>query len=95
MMKRFMGLSLAVCFAAMISSTVAHAEPGITMVVGSGQLSCGQFIAAIADAPPGKHRELNTAKGVFVSEHKAHEEWLLGFVSGFNYAHPTDGDDME
>jgi hypothetical protein len=57
--------------------------------------SCGQFIAAIGDVPPGKYREVNTAKGVFVSEHRAHEEWLMGFVTGFNYAHPTDGDDME
>jgi hypothetical protein len=55
MMKRFdMGLSLAVCFAAMIRCAVANAETG-TYVSGIGANSCGEFIASIGKSPPGKH----------------------------------------
>jgi hypothetical protein len=70
----------------------AHAETGQTFVIGAGnESSCGKFIAAISDLPPGKYREVNGAKGsIFVSENKAYQEWLMGFVSGFNAAHAGD-----
>ena len=84
-MKRFdMRVSLAVCLAAMIWGAVAHAETGSTFVMGSGQDSCGKFIAAVGDASPGKYREINA--GVFVSENEAYLQWLMGFVSGVNAA---------
>jgi hypothetical protein len=55
MMKRLkMPASLAVCFAGMIWGAVAHAESGKVRVIGAGANSCGQFIATIGDAPPGK-----------------------------------------
>jgi hypothetical protein len=94
MMKRFdIRVSLAVCLAAMIWGTVAHAETESTYVIGlGGHDSCGKFIAAIGDAPPGKYREMNVPNGVFVTEHTVHLEWLMGFVSGFNY---RSGGDME
>ena len=88
MVKRFdMRVSLAVCFAAMISGAVAHAEPGSTIdIMGSGQYSCGKFIGALGDLPPGKYRE----KSGFVSENKAYTEWLMGFVMGYSAAHGGD-----
>jgi len=84
MMKRFdMGLSLAVCFAAMIGGAVAHAEPGST-IWGMGVDSCGQFIGAIGKSPPGKYEYIDTRSGHFVSENANYQQWLLGFVSAAN-----------
>ena len=87
MMKRFdMGLSLAVCFAAMIWGAVANAEPGTIPVMGSGRESCGRLIAAIGNDPPGPGEEIimETKRGVFFGEYKKYQEWLMGFVAGFN-----------
>jgi hypothetical protein len=83
MMKRFdMGLSLAVCFAAMIWGTVAHAEP--VRVAGIGNLSCGKFIASIGKRAPGEI--MTTRNGDLVTENAEYLQWLLGFVTGFNSA---------
>ena len=86
MMKRFdMGLSLAVCFAAMIWGAVAHAEPGMTHLTGIGVNSCGQFIAAIGKNAPGKNEYIDTRSGShLVSENVVYRHWLMGFVSGVN-----------
>ena len=51
----------------LLTAGVAHAESETTAVIGWD--SCGKFIAALGDAPLGKFRGINTAKGVFVSEH--------------------------
>ena len=89
-MKRF-GVSAAICLAVMIWGSVSHAEPSAVFAIGSGtELSCGEFIAAIGDLPPGEHRKMNNAMGVFVSEYKGYQEWLMGFMSGFNFAHAGD-----
>jgi hypothetical protein len=84
MMKRF-GVSLAVCF--VIWGSVAHAETGVTHVLGAGYDSCGQLIAAVGDAPPGKFKKRNTATGVLLNEYARYQEWLGGFISGFNAVH--------
>jgi hypothetical protein len=97
-MRRFdMRVSLAVCFAAMIWGTVAHAGPEITYFanVGSvGSNSCGKLIAAVGKYGfPGKKQVLdNTDYGRFVSENSEYQQWLLGFVSGFNAAHASEPD---
>jgi hypothetical protein len=87
-MMRYFDALLAVCFGLLLMA-VAHAEP-IVAVMGGGQNSCGKFIGAIGGAPPGKYREMNTGSGVFVSEYRRYQEWLMGFVSGFNSAHSDD-----
>jgi hypothetical protein len=33
---------------------------------------------------------MNTPSGVFVNEYTQYQEWLMGFVSGFNDAHAND-----
>jgi hypothetical protein len=66
---------------------VAHAEPGDIFVIGRGSYSCGQFIGTIGKRPPGKVDEMNTREGDFVSENAEYQQWLLGFVSGFNATH--------
>jgi hypothetical protein len=81
----------------LLTADVAHAESkcsnpnGCTFVIGVRRYSCGKLIAAIGDVPPGKQREMNTAKGVFVDEHAEYQEWLMGFVSGYNFAYSAAG----
>ena len=53
-------------------------------MIGRGSYSCGQFIGTIGKRPPGKVDEMNTREGDFVSENAEYQQWLLGFVSGFN-----------
>jgi hypothetical protein len=83
MMKRFVGRA-AICFAAMSWGAAAHAETGGVFVIGSGQDSCGKLIAAVDGVPPGKYKQMNTQSGVFIGESTKYQEWLMGFVSGFN-----------
>jgi hypothetical protein len=85
MMKRFdIGLSFAVCFAAMIWGAVAHAD---VLMLGIGNKSCGQFIAASGKRPPGIVRSIRTPDGdLLESENAEYLQWLLAFVSGFNSA---------
>jgi hypothetical protein len=81
-----MRVSIAVCFAAMILGAVAHAESPGAYTIGIGNYSCGRFIAAIGKNAPGKIRSIPTGDGDFVSEIAEYQQWLLGFVSGFNSA---------
>jgi hypothetical protein len=84
-MKRF-GMRAAICFAAMIGGTVAHAETTVT-VFGTGAFSCGKFIATIGNAAPGKVLVMdNTGSGRFISENSMYQQWLTGFMTGVNVA---------
>ena len=96
-----MRVSLAVCFAAIFWGAVAHADsPAVTVqgvgvhsdtyVVGIGQSSCSSFIAAIGNTRPGMMKKMDTPDGAFVGENAEYQEWLLGFVSGFNEAQYGD-----
>jgi hypothetical protein len=38
---------------------------------------------------------MNTAKGIFIDEHTQYQEWLTGFVSGYNSAHAAAGDEQQ
>jgi hypothetical protein len=72
---------------AVLMADVAHAE-GVA-VFGSGQNSCGKLVAAAGNIPPGVHyRSTNHEVGDIVNEYAQYQEWLMGFVSGFN-AHQT------
>ena len=83
MMKRFdMRVSLAVCFAAMIWGAVAHAE---VTGWGVGSHSCGRFIATIGNLPPGEYRSVDPRNDHFVSENTQYQQWLMGFLTGFNF----------
>jgi hypothetical protein len=68
----------------------AHAESGTTFVIGAGHDSCGQFIATIGKHAPGMMGVMPTGDGDFVSKNAEYQQWLLGFVSGFNVAHPDE-----
>jgi hypothetical protein len=86
MMKRFdMRALLAICFGLLLTA-VAHGQTGPVSVGGMGGYSCGQFIATIGKHPPGMMQTMNTGDGYLVSENAEYQQWLLGFVSGFNYS---------
>jgi hypothetical protein len=67
----------------------AHGEMGNTFQMGVGMHSCGRLIAAVGGIPPGKYRETNTGSSVFVNEYAQYQQWLAGFVSGFNSSHAS------
>jgi hypothetical protein len=87
-MKRFdMRVSLVVCVVTMTLGAVAHAQTGMAPVMGMGASSCGRFIAVMGKNPPGKIQAMDdTGLGRFVSENSDYQQWLLGFVTGYNAA---------
>jgi hypothetical protein len=89
MMKRF---GTAICFAAMTLGTVARAETGVAIGWGVGSHSCGRFIAAIGNLPPGQYRPIDTGNVHFVSENTQYQQWLMGFLTGFNFNIANGGD---
>ena len=76
----------------LLMAGVAHAEEtGRAFVIGTGFNSCGKLIAAMGKNPPGKHEVMNTRTGaVFFDESAKYQEWLMGFVSGFNSSHASE-----
>jgi hypothetical protein len=60
------------------------------MVLGAGQNSCGQLIAASTGIPPGNYKKMETVNGQFVHDFARYQGWLMGFVSGYNEAQSND-----
>jgi hypothetical protein len=78
----------------LLTADVAHAE--MVFAMGSGQNSCGQLIAAMGkDHPLGQHREMDTGTGLFVDEYTMYQQWLMGFVSGFNATHASEAEQQQ
>jgi hypothetical protein len=73
----------------LLTAGIAHAEEGLTGW-GVGSKSCGQFIATIGKLAPGKYRTIDTKNETFVSENTDYQQWLMGFLTGFNFAHAVD-----
>jgi hypothetical protein len=86
-----MGIRPIVLGVLLLTADVAHAEEGLTFLVGVGVNSCGALTSTVDDVPLGKAREINTASGTFVSENARYQQWLMGFVSGYNLAHTRPG----
>ena len=76
----------------LLTAGVAHAEPGAVTGWGVGSKSCGRFIATIGKLPPGKQHYIDTKNVTFVSENTEYQQWLMGFLTGFNTCnqHPTE-----
>src|SRR5262245_28850325 len=90
MMKRFGGRA-AICFAAMIWTTVAHAGSADVTGWGIGGNSCGKFIASTGSLAPGKYRDFDSENDRFVTENTQYQQWLMGFLTGFNAGISTEG----
>jgi hypothetical protein len=73
----------ALVLAVVLISGTARADDNI-IVIGAGQKTCGSFISAVGDAPPGQFAMVNTRHGEFDSELRNYQSWLMGFVTGVN-----------
>jgi len=79
-----MKLTAAILLGAACVTSPAFA--GDIMILGVGQRSCGQFLAAGGEAPIGTVLQ----KGQYYGEQIRFNEWMMGFVSGFNAAYEGD-----
>jgi hypothetical protein len=65
------------------------------MVLGAGQRSCGQFIAAVGQAPVGAVAMVEKRDGSkLYGELIRFREWMESFVSGYNAAYEANTDDQ-
>ena len=63
------------------------------MVLGVGQRSCGQFMAAVGQAPVGQVKQHTATDGTkYYAELIRYNEWMMGFVTGFNSSREDDSD---
>jgi hypothetical protein len=72
----------ALVLAVVLISGTAHADE--ILVIGAGQKTCGSFISAVGDAPPGQFPLVNTRHGEFDGELRNYQSWLMGFATGVN-----------
>jgi hypothetical protein len=83
---RAFGMRSVILGVLLLTANVAHARA--TLVLGSGHNSCGRLIAAIGDIPPGEYLVLEKPGAPsLLREYTGYQEWLMGFVSGFNSSH--------
>jgi hypothetical protein len=60
-----------------------------TIVLGAGQKSCGEYLAAVYGLSPGSFRVATTPTGkTYGNDARALYEWLAGFISAANAASP-------
>jgi hypothetical protein len=60
-----------------------------TVVLGAGQKSCGEYLAAVYGLSPGRFRVETTPTGkTYGNDARALYEWLAGFISAANAASP-------
>jgi hypothetical protein len=60
-----------------------------TIVLGAGQKSCGEYLAAVYGLSPGRFRVETTPTGkTYGNDARALYEWLAGFISAANAASP-------
>jgi hypothetical protein len=62
---------------------VGYAQ-SVFKVLGVGNNSCGQYLSAVHNHPPGKYRVMNHQEGQFSDQHARYYDWLAGFVSASN-----------
>ncbi|MCS3929283.1 hypothetical protein M2175_004314 [Bradyrhizobium elkanii] len=79
---------IAICFA----GPALAGQAGV-MTLGVGQRSCGQFIAAVGQAPLGATVQRKSQDGGrFYAELIRYHEWIMGFVTGYNSAYEENTD---
>jgi hypothetical protein len=62
-----------------------------TIVLGAGQKSCGEYLAAVYGLSPGNFRVATTPTGkTYGNDARALYEWLAGFISAANSASPDE-----
>ena len=68
--------------AALIVSSACHAQGGPQVFIsGLGYNSCGKYLAAVHDHPPGAGKFLTRPEGQFSDDHFRYGDWLNGFFT--------------
>jgi hypothetical protein len=80
----------------MMLCLVSQAQAGQAgvLILGAGQRSCGQFIAAVGQTPVGSVMMVEKRDGKLYGELIRFHEWMEGFVSGHNAAYEANTDDQ-
>src|SRR5262245_14914186 len=73
-------------------STAGHAQSFFALGVGTN--SCGMYLSAVHNHPPGMSRAVKTREGQFFDEHTRYVEWLGGFISAINFSIASAGPDQ-
>jgi hypothetical protein len=73
-------------------STAGHAQS--FFVLGVGRNSCGMYLSAVHNHPPGTSLGVKTREGQFFDEHARYIEWLGGFISATNFSMASAGPDQ-
>jgi hypothetical protein len=77
--------------AAVLFASPAFAGDEDVAVVGAGQRSCGQFIAAVGNAPVGSVKQFKSSSNEqYFGELIRFHEWMMGFMTGFNAIYAGD-----
>jgi len=71
-------------------STAGHAQSFLALGVGTN--SCGMYLSAVHNHPPGMSRTVNSREGQFFDEHMRYVEWLGGFITVTNVSMGTGPD---
>jgi hypothetical protein len=74
-------------------STAVYAQSQGVFVTGMGDESCGKYLSAVHNQPPGKYRVLNRRDGDYYDEHMVYGEWLKGFLTAMNLSSVMEGKD--
>jgi hypothetical protein len=74
-------------------STAGHAQT--FGILGVGTNSCGMYLSAVHNHPPGMSRIVNTREGQFFDEHMRYRDWLGGFISATNFSSASTGLDQD
>jgi hypothetical protein len=76
-------------WACAVVSAFAEQRQEATIVLGAGQKSCGEYLAAVYGLSPGRFRVETTPSGkTYGNDARALYEWLAGFISAANAASP-------
>ncbi len=76
-------------------------RPKATWVVrGVGSDSCGKFLAAVENMPPGKGATLNYDGNTWFDKDEVYAEWIQGYITAVNlmqvfFPHPTKQIDVD
>jgi hypothetical protein len=71
-------------------STAGYAQE--FAVHGAGLDSCGKYLSAAHDQPPGRYRYFKGPQGATLfDEHGVYIEWLLGFITAANRSSSSAG----
>jgi len=73
-------------------STAAYAQETVFVIGTIGQSSCGQYLSAVHNEPPGRYRTLNhPQEGKYYNEHTRYLDWVMGFLTGMNLSSVRTG----